>query len=93
MVLLPVVERELRVAARGRALYRVRFWSVLVMAGVFAWIMESLARTSPSARLARRSMAFLTACAFAFSALIGVIATSDWVSPRKSARARWGCSF
>jgi len=83
MVLLPVVERELRVAARGRALYRVRFWSVLVMAGVFAWIMESLAEDQPISETGQEVLAFLTACAFAFSALIGVIATSDSVSQEK----------
>jgi ABC-type transport system involved in multi-copper enzyme maturation permease subunit len=83
MVLLPVVERELRVAARGRALYRVRFWSVLVMAGVFAWSMEALAEDQPMSETGEEVLGFLTACAFVFSALIGVIATSDSVSQEK----------
>jgi hypothetical protein len=44
MVLLPVVERELRVTARGRAMYRVRFWAVMTMAAIFGWNMVTVGR-------------------------------------------------
>jgi ABC-type transport system involved in multi-copper enzyme maturation permease subunit len=83
MVLLPVVERELRIAARGPALYRVRFWAVLALAGVFAWGMESHPKFLSLQELGQDILAYLTDCAFAFSALIGVIATSDSVSREK----------
>ena len=83
MVLLPVVERELRVAARGRALYRVRFWAVLGMVAIFAWNIMSLQQNQPASQIGLQLMAFLTLWAFVFSLLIGVIATSDCVSHEK----------
>jgi ABC-type transport system involved in multi-copper enzyme maturation permease subunit len=83
MVLLPVVEREMRVAARGRAMYRVRFWAVLVMACIFGWNMLSLGQNWTPTQAGVQVLGFLTLWGFLFSLIIGVIATSDSVSREK----------
>ena len=83
MVLLPVVERELRVAARGRATYRVRFYAVMVMLGVFVWFLKTSGLDPNSSQFGERVMENLLIPAFFFSLLIGVIATADCVSSEK----------
>jgi ABC-type transport system involved in multi-copper enzyme maturation permease subunit len=83
MVLLPVVERELRVTARGRAMYRVRFWAVMAMAAIFGWNMITVGRHLNIAQAGQEVLIVLTLWAFVFSLIIGVIATSDSVSREK----------
>jgi ABC-type transport system involved in multi-copper enzyme maturation permease subunit len=83
MVLLPVVERELRVAARGRAAYRVRFYAVMVMLGVFIWILKTSGLDPDSSRFGAMVMENLMIPAFFLCLLIGVIATADCVSSEK----------
>lgn len=83
MVVLPVVERELRVAARGRATYRVRFYAVMVMLGVFVWFLKTSGLDPNSSQFGERVMENLLIPAFFFSLLIGVIATADCVSSEK----------
>lgn len=83
MVLLPVVERELRVAARGRALYRVRFFAVMVMSAIFAWSMFSLELNLNISQAGLQVLNVLTVWVFVFSLMIGIIATSDSVSREK----------
>jgi ABC-type Na+ efflux pump permease subunit len=83
MVFLPVVERELRVAARGRATYRVRFWAVFVMLGVFLWFMAASGIDQSSSRYGQEAMSYLLIPAFVLSLFIGVIATADCVSFEK----------
>jgi ABC-type Na+ efflux pump permease subunit len=83
MVLLPVVDRELRVAARGRATYRVRFWAVLAMLGVFVWVLHFSPLDTNSSQFGREAISFLLIPAFVLSLFIGVIATSDCVSSEK----------
>jgi ABC-type transport system involved in multi-copper enzyme maturation permease subunit len=83
MVLLPVVHRELRGAARGRAMYRVRFYAVLVMSAMFGWNMLSLARNLNTSQAGLQVLSALALWAFLFSLIIGVIATSDSVSREK----------
>jgi len=83
MVVLPVVARELRVAARGRAIYRVRFWAVLVMLGVFIWFLKTSGLDQNNSRFGQEVMSVLLIPAFVFSLFIGVIATADCVSSEK----------
>ena len=83
MVLLPVVERELRVASRGRATYRVRFWAVLVMLALFVWFLKISGHDQNNSRFGTEAMTVLLIPAFIFSLFIGVIATADCVSSEK----------
>ena len=86
MTWLPVVERELRVAARRPVTFRVRFWAVLGMLGVLGWIMvessSTFRGTNPS-QAGRQLLQPLSMLAFIFAISIGVIATSDSVSEEK----------
>jgi ABC-type Na+ efflux pump permease subunit len=84
MVFLPVVERELRVASRGRATYRVRFWSVFVMLGVFIYFLcASGIDQTRNQYFGMEAMSVLLIPAFVLSLFIGVIATADCVSSEK----------
>jgi ABC-type transport system involved in multi-copper enzyme maturation permease subunit len=83
MVFLPVVERELRVAARGRTTYRVRFWAVLVMLGVFVWFLNFSGMDPDDSWFGEEVMRDLLIPAFVLSLFIGVIATADCVSSEK----------
>ena len=83
MVLLPVVERELRVASRGRAAYRVRFWAVLVMLALFVWFLKTSGLDQNNSRFGTAAMTVLLFPAFVLSLFIGVIATADCVSSEK----------
>ena len=84
MTWFPVVEREMRVAARRPVTYRVRFWAVLVMLGFFAMnMMNGSNRIGNSNPAGRDLFMTLSLLAFLFAILIGVIATSDSVSEEK----------
>jgi len=84
MVFLPVVERELRVAARGRAIYRVRFYAALLLIGLFAWYVENSAQGyRTQSQMGHGVMELLITCAFVFFLFVGVLATSDCVSSEK----------
>ncbi len=83
MVPLPVVERELRVAARGRAIYRVRYYAVMGMLGVFVWFLKTSGLDPNSSRFGTAVMDYLLFPTFGFSLFIGVIATADCVSCEK----------
>jgi ABC-type transport system involved in multi-copper enzyme maturation permease subunit len=84
MVLLPVVEREMRVAARGRTMYRVRFWAAMAMAGVMGWsLLHEPSYLQDMSQRGEEILSYLTLCAFIFSAAIGALATSDAVSREK----------
>jgi hypothetical protein len=78
-----VVERELRVASRGRAIYRVRFWAASVMLGVFICCLRTLGAVQNSSLEGEEILSTLLFPAFGFALLIGVIATADCVSSEK----------
>jgi ABC-type Na+ efflux pump permease subunit len=83
MVPLPVVERELRVAARARATYRVRFYAVLVMLGILFWCLNASGLDQNNPQFGWEIMEYLVLPAFGFSLFIGVIVTADCVSAEK----------
>src|SRR5438876_11445161 len=82
MTLLPIVERELRVASRRRATYWLRF---VIALGVCAlWFL--LVTFGPSGVLGTRGqMVFMSisTIAFGFSLLAGVMLTADCLSQEK----------
>ncbi len=83
MVLLPVVERELRAAARGRAAYRVRFYAVLLTLALLFWFVAFSGQDQTSGLYGMELMELLTVPVFIFSLSIGVLATADCVSSEK----------
>ncbi len=82
MVMLPVVDRELRVASRKTSLY----WGRLLFAGlaiiVGAIFLYSLSRGLP-ARVGQQMFVFLANMTFLYCAMAGVWATSDCLSEER----------
>ena len=83
MTVLPIVERELRVAARRRATYRMRVVAALVAIVMFGWMMSSFLRTTPSTLHGRYLFRALFGLAFAYCLLIGARLTADCLSEEK----------
>jgi ABC-type transport system involved in multi-copper enzyme maturation permease subunit len=85
MVWLPVVERELRVAARKRATYRIRVLALLAVMGVLGWAVFAASQRSGlsgpgDGRELFKALAYPAAI---FSILIGAFATSDCIGVEK----------
>jgi len=84
MVWSPVIERELRVAARRSSTYRVRLLALFAVGAVFAWmILVGQKSTLTSENDGQRLFSLLAIPAAIFSILIGVFATSDSISFEK----------
>jgi len=85
MVWLPVVERELRVAARKRSTYWVRLLALLAVTLVMGWAVFFSATMKASSVATAGSFLFgvLAIPAGIFSLLIGVFATSDCIGVEK----------
>ncbi|HEY3914613.1 MAG TPA: hypothetical protein VGN61_09025 [Verrucomicrobiae bacterium] len=83
-MLLPVVERELRVAARRRGTYRIRVLALLAATVVFAWQIFVAGQTRASiATQGQNLFAGVAEATALFSILIGVFATSDCIGAEK----------
>jgi ABC-type transport system involved in multi-copper enzyme maturation permease subunit len=84
MIFLPIVGRELRVAARRRATYAIRFFAVLAAVALGLWGVMVLAQSGvPPAAQGGRLFTVLATLAFAYCLLIGAVATADCVSEEK----------
>jgi len=84
MILLPVIERELRVAARNRRTYRQRFLAALAVIGASVWIFFDL-RTrgyTPDA-LGAEIFQAVTFIALLISLLAGLLETADAISQER----------
>lgn len=82
MILRPVIERELRVAARTRQTYRNRFFAALGMIAVLLFILWE-SRSSNQARLGSETFSFLTFTALVLSLLAGFFHTADCISEER----------
>jgi ABC-type transport system involved in cytochrome c biogenesis permease component len=82
MIFLPVAERELRVAARHRATYRLRFLLVLIALGMWFILLVS---SGPSTVGARGKMLFIAVgvLVLGFALLAGIFLTADCLSEEK----------
>jgi ABC-type transport system involved in cytochrome c biogenesis permease component len=82
MTFLPIVERELRVAARRRGTYRLRLLVALlaIIVGVFAYLANFL---GPPSRLAHSIFTGLAGVAFVYCLAAGRICTADSLSEEK----------
>src|SRR6185436_4511008 len=84
MTILPIVERELRVAARRPGTYWLRLTAAFVAIAVFGWMLLTLLRDNvPSAAHGRYLFRALFGLAFAYCLLIGARLTSDCLSEEK----------
>ncbi len=82
MTFLPIVERELRVAARRRGTYWGRLGSSLLAMILFVWIYLLMVSEAPR-EMAKVIFGVLAGLCFLFSLLSGIRATSDCISQEK----------
>src|SRR5260370_1756577 len=83
MILLPIVERELRVAARRGSTYWTRLVVVLVAMLVCFWLLLTLPFAAPAARTGMNLFRALSVFAFVYCVWAGVRFTSDSLSVEK----------
>ncbi len=83
MVLLPIIDRELRVAARRGKNYWLRVAAALAAAVVCGWMVLWSGRTLPPTLLGKTLFAYLSVLAFAFCLLVGPFITADCISEEK----------
>ncbi len=83
MVLWPLIERELRVAARRGKTYWLRVVAAAAAAGVCAWVVVWSGEQQPPGQLGRTLFTALSVLAFAFCLLIGPFLTADCLSEEK----------
>src|SRR4051794_36582652 len=84
MVLLPIVERELRVASRRKSTHRIRLWTTLAGVAVsflFLMVQRVAGRSIPN--LGQVLYGVLTYYAFGLALLAGVFLAADCVSEEK----------
>lgn len=83
MALLPVVERELRTAARRRRTYGLRWLAATGAAGICTWECWVLAGGQQTTTLGRSLFSLLAALGFAYALLIGPFLTADAISEER----------
>lgn len=83
MSFLPIVARELRVAARRRSTYALRLFAALAASTITLWLCSLPAQGQPPAALGKSLFSALTIMAFAYCLLIGPFLTADCVSSEK----------
>lgn len=83
MVLLPIIERELRTAARRGKTYWLRITAALVAALVCAWVVLWTGASQQNIQLGRLLFTYLSVLAFAFCLLVGPFLTADCISEEK----------
>jgi ABC-type transport system involved in multi-copper enzyme maturation permease subunit len=83
MVLMPLIERELRVAARRGKNYWLRVAAALAAAVICLWVVLWSGRAQPPAMLGKTLFTYLSVLAFAFCLLVGPFITADCVSEEK----------
>ena len=83
MTFLPIVERELRTAARRKSTYRIRWWTALLAIAVsFFWLIL-VWLSSGAGNLGKALFSILTGYTFALCLIAGVFLTSDSIAEEK----------
>lgn len=82
MILLPVIERELRGAARSRRTYRNRFVAALGIVGISLWVIYTY-RGIPQSRLGDEMFDYVTNLALCVALLAGFFHTADCISEER----------
>lgn len=83
MVLTPLIERELRVAARRGKNYWLRVAAALAAAVICVWVVLWSGRDQPPVMVGKTLFTYLSVLAFAFCLLVGPFITADCVSEEK----------
>ena len=84
MIVLPIVGRELRVAARRAITYRIRLWAALAAMLLATWKALSWSWQSASAATQGHSLFYtLSGLAFVYCLFVGARVTADCVSEEK----------
>jgi ABC-type transport system involved in cytochrome c biogenesis permease component len=83
MSFLPVVARELRVAARRKGTWRTRFLAVLSALVVFLWIFGTMSRFARPEQISEALFHGMVWLAFAYALVIGAFTTADCLSEEK----------
>jgi ABC-type transport system involved in cytochrome c biogenesis permease component len=83
MRFLPVVERELRVAARNPRLYWGRFTAAFIAIVLVAWFWMTFGGAGNSANRAKQIFGTLGTFAFIYCLILGVLVTADSISEEK----------
>jgi ABC-type transport system involved in cytochrome c biogenesis permease component len=81
MTFLPVVERELRVAARRRETYRARFVAAILASAFTAFVLRIA--SGSNAEKGATLFQCLAALVFLFATLVGTVVTGDCISEEK----------
>jgi ABC-type transport system involved in cytochrome c biogenesis permease component len=81
MIFLPVVERELRVAARRRGTYWGRFVAAMIGAALAAWVL--LAAEDRNAKVGADLFQVVSTVVFLYAAVAGTLVTCDCLSEEK----------
>ncbi len=82
MTFLPIVERELRVAARRRGTYWSRFAAAIIGSGLAAWVLAMMS-DEPAADAGGALFATLAVLVFVYAAAVGIGVTFDCLSEEK----------
>ena len=82
LTVLPIALRELRVAARRRTVYRIRFGAAVVAVCMTAWFFL-VSQSSPPAVLSREIFSGVASIFFGYALLIGSRVTADSLSEEK----------
>ncbi len=80
---LPIIERELRAAARRKGTFRVRWWTTLIATFVTLVSLRFVSTRPLPAGVTNPLFAVLAGCAFILCLLAGVFLTSDSLSEEK----------
>src|SRR5881392_4159791 len=83
MRFLPIVDRELRVAARRRGIYALRVLAAAAALTIILWLCLFPTQGQPPADLGKSLFAALSILAFAYCLLIGPFITADCISSEK----------
>src|SRR3989442_15632965 len=83
MTFLPIVDRELRLAARRPGTYRTRFWAAFVFAAICLGLLIGTRRSQSPAALGKMMFTVLTWITFACCLMAGIRFTADSLSEEK----------
>src|SRR6266404_3698107 len=83
MTFLPIVERELRAAARRKSTYRIRSWTALLAIVISSFSLIFLLLARGRGGLGNPLFTYLTGYAFGLCLLAGIFLTADCLSEEK----------
>lgn len=83
MTLLPIVHRELQVAARRQGTYRARFWLALAMVGLWLLLLRFGQSTLPASQQGQSLFRSSGVLALLFAMVAGAFLTADCLSEEK----------